>query len=234
MIASEVSTKRNLLIPAVVVIALVVLVGGGVLFLVYQKHHQTLGASTNQSGDVISEVGKLMVLPSGEEPQLATVSDVTKLSGQPFFAKAQDGDKVLIYSKAKEAILYRPSINKIINVAPIDLAVSSTPAPSSSASPSSSPTSTKTYDVIIYNGTTVTGLGSKTKTTLDSKVSNVNVTAVHDAVSSTYTKTLVVDLTGGNSAEASTIAKALGGSVGPLPAGENKPSGTDIIVIVGQ
>lgn len=65
-------------------------------------------------------------------------------------------------------------------------------------------------------------------------MTNVNVTAVHDAVKSNYTKTIVVDLSGGNSAEASTIAKALSGSVGPLPAGEAKPSGTDIVIIVGQ
>lgn len=49
-----------------------------------------------------------------ETPTIATVSDITKLQGQPFFAKAQNGDKVYVYSNAKKAILYRPSENKII------------------------------------------------------------------------------------------------------------------------
>ncbi len=39
--------------------------------------------------------------------------------GQPFFANAQVGDKVLIYYKAKKAILYNPTDNKIVEVGPI-------------------------------------------------------------------------------------------------------------------
>jgi len=67
----------------------------------------------------VEVVGKLMELPA-EMPTVATVSDVTKLPpDQPFFSLAKNGDKVLFYNDAKKAILYRPSIDKIINVAPI-------------------------------------------------------------------------------------------------------------------
>lgn len=69
--------------------------------------------------DIINRVGKLMVLPKGEEPTLATVSDKSKLAKQSFFSKAENGDKILFYIKAKKAIIYRPSSNKIIEVAPI-------------------------------------------------------------------------------------------------------------------
>lgn len=69
----------------------------------------------------IDAVGKLMILPSGESPTVATVTDPSKLKDQAFFANAQTGDKVLIYTNAKKAILYNPSGNKIVEVAPINI-----------------------------------------------------------------------------------------------------------------
>jgi hypothetical protein len=74
-----------------------------------------------QQQQLIDKIGKITVLPSGEAPTLATVTDVTKLKDQPFFANAQNGDKVLIYTQAKQAFLYRPSTNKLINIAPVNL-----------------------------------------------------------------------------------------------------------------
>jgi hypothetical protein len=59
-------------------------------------------------------IGKFMELPKGEKPTLATVTDRAKLKGQEFFANAENGDKLLVYSKAGKAILYRPSTGKII------------------------------------------------------------------------------------------------------------------------
>jgi hypothetical protein len=59
-----------------------------------------------------------MVLPD-EQPTLASVTDKSKLSDQPFFQKAENGDKILIFVQSRKAILYRPSIKKIIDVAPI-------------------------------------------------------------------------------------------------------------------
>ncbi len=73
----------------------------------------------DENKELLEKVGKLVVLPVGETPTIATVSDLSKLKDQPFFAKAQPGDKVLIYSTAKRAILYRPSTNQIIELAPL-------------------------------------------------------------------------------------------------------------------
>ena len=238
MSVTEVKSRRNFLIPLLVILVIIAVVVIGIVVYKYEKSHAKTSASTTSDvSSLTAQVGKLIELPTGEEPTIATVSDKSKLASQPFFANAEDGDKVLIYTKAQEAFLYRPSVNKLINVAQINLGTSPTPAVSGLPAPSSSATPTpaaKTYKVIIYNGTTVVGLAKTTQTALESKVSNVNVIALHDAVKSDYTKTLVVDLKGGNNAEAQSIATALNGSVGPLPAGENKPSGTDIIIIVGQ
>ena len=76
-------------------------------------------AAEAEKTDLVAKVGKLMTLPTDEAPSVATVTDSTKLAGQPFFAKAQDGDKVLIFTNAKQAILYRPSTDKIVEVMPL-------------------------------------------------------------------------------------------------------------------
>jgi hypothetical protein len=96
------------------------------LFLEYRAARRTLtspststAASNKQVNSVIEEVGKLVILPTGETPTVATVAQADKLRSQSFFANAQNGDKVLVYSQHKEAILYRPSDNKIVLIAPV-------------------------------------------------------------------------------------------------------------------
>jgi hypothetical protein len=74
-----------------------------------------------ENDQIVAAVGKLINLPTDEQPTIATVTDLSKLQNQPFFQSAQLGDKVLIYQNAKKAILYRPSENKIIEVAPLDI-----------------------------------------------------------------------------------------------------------------
>ncbi len=69
----------------------------------------------------LQKVSRIMVLPANEEPTLATVTDLSKLKDQPFFANAQQGDKVLIYPRSLKAILYSPSKDKIIEVSSVNL-----------------------------------------------------------------------------------------------------------------
>lgn len=65
------------------------------------------------------EVAKLVDIPMDEEPTIASVVDASKLQDQPFFAKAENGDRVLMFANAKKAVLYRPSTGKVIEFAPI-------------------------------------------------------------------------------------------------------------------
>lgn len=74
----------------------------------------------DQTKDLIDKIGKLIVLPQGEQPTIATVTDLAPLKDQAFFATAEVGDKVLIFSTAKKAILYSEKLNKIKEVAPVN------------------------------------------------------------------------------------------------------------------
>lgn len=66
--------------------------------------------------NLVSKVADLYLLPVGEDPTIATVSQPEILKEQSFFTQAEKGDKVLIYAKSGKAILYRPSIDKIIEI----------------------------------------------------------------------------------------------------------------------
>jgi len=87
-------------------------------------------AAQQQTQRIIDQVSRLIVLPAGEVPTIATVTDPKLLKDQPFFANSQKGDEVLIYTNARKAILYRPSANIIIDVAPVNIGnATATPAP---------------------------------------------------------------------------------------------------------
>ncbi len=78
-------------------------------------------AAQEEIAKIVAEVEKLILLPKGEIPTVATVSDLEPLKSQPFFANAKKGDKLLLYTNAKKAILYSPTEKKIVEVAPITL-----------------------------------------------------------------------------------------------------------------
>lgn len=67
----------------------------------------------------LESVARHLVLPEDEEPTIATVTNLDDLAGQPFFANAKVGDRVLIYTKARKAILYDPIADRLIEVAPL-------------------------------------------------------------------------------------------------------------------
>ncbi|MDP1846070.1 MAG: hypothetical protein Q8L09_05050 [Candidatus Moranbacteria bacterium] len=84
------------------------------LFIYGNNQSDPNAAIEKEIKSLTASIGKFMELPVGEQPNLATVTDQAKLKGQNFFANAQNGDKLLVYPKAKKAILFRPSTGKII------------------------------------------------------------------------------------------------------------------------
>lgn len=132
---------------------LLLIITSVIFFFKYQKAQQALTnlqipqqVKQESAKQLIDEVGKLIVLPK-EDPTIATVTDITKLKNQPFFAQAKNGDKVLLYTNAKKAILYRPSIGRIIAVEPISFA--STPVATGAAKITPYPTNSATQSPTI-------------------------------------------------------------------------------------
>jgi len=141
------SIKKTLMLLVVVILILLAGAPSIYFYQMYRKVQEQVKNPTEaakaDAQEVIAKVGKLIVLPVDEEPTLAVISDVSKLADQPFFAHAQNGDKVLIYTKAKKAILYRPETNLIIDVAPVNIGNAASPSGElqSTPTPTLAPTS---------------------------------------------------------------------------------------------
>ncbi len=123
-------TNKKFILPALAVVC--VLSIGAALYL--YKEVSTLkenpqAAAQKEVSDLVQVIGKLIVLPEGETPTVATVSEPERLKDQPFFAKAKAGDKVLLYSTARKAYLYDPVANKLLEVAPLNIGTENASAP---------------------------------------------------------------------------------------------------------
>ena len=109
--------------------AIIILIAATFAFLIAQNvqtkkeinslKKKNSSAKNDAYSDLVSKVGKITELPN-EEPTIATVRNIKELATEPFFKDAKNGDKVLIYTKSKKAIIYRPSSSKIIQSGPIN------------------------------------------------------------------------------------------------------------------
>jgi hypothetical protein len=126
------------------ILGILLFAGGAIMSgLVIKEQPQVLGLSAqSEVTSLISQVGKLIVLPSNELPTATTINDLTKLKNQYFFRNAKKNDKLLDYTNIKWAVLYRPSENKIIEVGAFDINQSVTTSPTVSPSPSPTPSPT--------------------------------------------------------------------------------------------
>lgn len=180
---------------------------------------------------------RYLELPTDEEPTLATVTDREKLAEQPFFQKAENGDKVLIYSNSGRAVLYRPyKEKKIIDVTTVNVTKPEPEVPVETPSVAPSPEVSEQSSVpaiirvALYNGSIEVGVTNSIESVLRAAVPNAAVVTKETAVKNDYQKTLVIDVSGANGAAALSVASAVGGEVGGLPAGEKAPANADVIV----
>jgi len=184
---------------------------------------QSKEKGSEDADKLVSMVSGLMMLPD-ERPTIATVTDKEKLSSQAFFSESQNGDKVLIFTQAKKAVLYRPSTNKIIDVAPVSIGGDAT----ASAKPEK-----KSVSFILYNGTNVTGFTKTYETKLMVLVQNALVIDRDNAKKRDYANSVLVDLTGAQPGVTAELSRALGIAAAELPDGEVKPDGADFLIILG-
>lgn len=207
-----------------------------VAFVVMYFQYRNLKNDPNAEKDaetkqLVAQVGKFYDLPTDETPTVATVSDKSKVADQPFFAKAENGDKILIYRKNKLVILFRPSQNKIINSGPVDL-------DAAAGASGSTPSQTQVPSVAkvgLYNASTTVGITNDAEKTLagSSYASSLSIAEKKNASNTKLGKVVVVDVSGNNKDLAAKIAATMSGSVGDLPTGESKPS-VDIAVYIGK
>lgn len=176
---------------------------------------------------LVEEVGKLVMLPEGEDPILMTIEDESGVDkSKEFFEKAKNGDKILIYKEAKKAYLYRPSEDKLVSVAPVSI------GSETNEKVEEEKETEQEFEVVIRNGSTTSGLAGKFLDILAVEFSNLKVVEIGDAGNDDYDKSIIIV----SNEEAEEMAKRLEKEFDlkrlELPAWE-EPGG-DILVILGE
>jgi len=216
---AETNKNNNIYSSKVIVILALVVAILSTGFAVYQYNQaqqlKTPAGAQQVAADeakaLKDKVSKLMQLPS-EKPTIATIKDITKLKDQPFFNGAKNGDKVLIFTEARKAVIYREADNIVINSGPIAV----------------------TSDQTASKGVTVLASVNGSSADAANKLANVSgITLAQAKAKKNYTSTQVLDVSGSNGDKAKEIATALGGTViTTLPSGETAPAGATIVVFV--
>lgn len=134
--------------PLFLVILLIIALGvAGANYYMYQNSKMELAKvksnpqliAQDEAKALIAKVGALVLLPASEDPTVATITDKEKLKEQPFFARAENGDKVLIFTQAKKAYLYSPKLNKVLEIAPVNIGTNNGQVAGVSTSPTQAP-----------------------------------------------------------------------------------------------
>ncbi len=195
---------------------------------------------------VLKEIGNVVALPD-EIPQVMTVQDVSKLSGQAFFVGASNGDMVLAFPKAQKAVLYRPTDKKVIGYSSINIPQQPQDEPSQASNSATnnkkakiSPTPIKKQElprVVILNGTKEKGLAKKASDLLDKK--NVEVVSLGNTIGD-YKNSRVASVSKTKKVTSDDLQKIVSNitkvpvKIGALPEKEKVSGSTDVVIILGD
>lgn len=177
------------------------------------ENQQKLAESKTKT--ILDQLSKLIELPEGEA-KIVVVSDVETLKAtQPFFIKAQNGDNLVVYEN--EAILFRQSENRIINIGPVTRTQNATTTPKIN------------FTIEVRNGTEISGKAKNVGETLTSL--GFTVVKTGNATNSNFVNTLVYSKPGVDTS--AVISTVKGKLITSLPDGE-KPLVSDVLVILGK
>lgn len=186
------------------IILLTFLVLGG-LFIMFRP-----GQSPPTNDEIVIQVNKEQQIQGDGNPVILTVEDKTKAT-QPFLQQAENGDKVLLYYKAKKSILYRPSEKRIVHQGAY------------------TPPEAK---VFIRKGTNESRPVDQVKDTLET-VEDITLASEDASQRNDYKGVTIVHVTDRYDEKVQELASALNAQVVRMPAGESFPD-ADILIIVGN
>jgi len=181
--------------------------------------------------ELLEKVGKLILLPEDEQMTISTIQDIEKLvEGEPFFEKAQNGDKVLIYSD--RAIIYSPAKNILVNVGPVYTQENNSQGENENLKINEINT-IPVEEIItleIRNGSEIEGLATELNDKLSDE-ENYKIINVNNASCKDYSEDVLVNLSGKN---INKLEEELGTqAVNSLPTGEAQ-SAADAVIILGN
>ncbi|HZL08242.1 MAG TPA: hypothetical protein VFC50_03550 [Candidatus Dormibacteraeota bacterium] len=204
--------KYSKLLLTVLVIAAVLCAA----WLISTQHTNSKQKSLNH---VVGRVGQLMLLPTNEQPTLATVTDKTKLTDKFLASKAANGDEVLIYTKNQMVIIYRPGINKIVAVGTVSVDPALSEAKDATLTVEDGSNNPQKTQAIIQK---IRVAYPEIKLTDGGKASRQDLP-----------ETIVIDNSGNKDNLMFALIKVVSGKQGVLPLGVTNTS-TDLLVIVGK
>lgn len=192
----------------VAIVLFIILAGGSGIF-VYQANRTPKNLADNA---IITHVNKVLTIEGDANPVILTVEDESKANqAQPFLDIAVNGDKVLLYYKAKKAVLFRPSSGEIVRQG------------------SFTPPNAK---IFIRKGAADNSKVSELEAKLD-QVKEIEVVSQDNSPKSDYTGLILVSVTDRYDEKLRELEAVLGVKTVRIPPGETFPD-ADIMIIVGS
>ncbi|MDQ3123885.1 MAG: hypothetical protein M3Q14_04345 [bacterium] len=161
-------------------------------------------------GDMITQVVSELSIQNDNNPAILGVVDESKVN-QPFLEEAKNGDKVLLFYKAKLSVLYRPKERRLVKSGKF------TPPPAK---------------VFFRNGandqTRIDAVKAQLKDFKD-----ITFNSQDKSILNNYAGVKIVDVTGRYDETVKAIVEKLDATATALPTGETAPD-ADILIIVGK
>lgn len=187
---------------------------------------------------LLDKVQSMVVVPEDEAPTLATVVEVTELRKQPFFKNAVIDDKLFVYQQSRLAILFRPSVEKLVNMATLfDGSTGATPAAGAAQQVQGVTTQKQAealqqHRIAVYYATDSAALRTQISDAL-STMSDTKLAVEALTRGTEYKGVTVIDLKGSQDELVQELVEKLDGRQGDMPEEEDTPD-ADILLIVGE